>query len=52
MIEVKSFGFLPSGTIILCGAGLIKVGEDYSARRRDIVTVFCPQMGELKNAIV
>jgi 2-keto-4-pentenoate hydratase/2-oxohepta-3-ene-1,7-dioic acid hydratase in catechol pathway len=43
-------GFLPAGTIILTGTGLITPSYWY-AQRGDIVSVYCKEIGELRNKV-
>ena len=49
-IEITG-GFLPSGTVILVGSGIIKLDSKYFAKSGDIVTIYCPLFGELRNRV-
>lgn len=48
-IQIKN-GYLESGTVILAGTGII-VPKSFYSQEGDIVTVYCDQIGELKNRI-
>ncbi len=43
-------GFLPEGTVILAGTGLI-VPKKFYSENGDVVTVYSPKIGELRNQI-
>lgn len=46
-----SSGRLPAGTIIMLGTGLI-VRHEYYCKPGDLLTVYCPNIGELTNAVI
>lgn len=50
MIKLEN-GFLPEGTLIMLGTGLI-VQQRYFCEPGDELTVFCPAIGELTNSVV
>jgi 2-keto-4-pentenoate hydratase/2-oxohepta-3-ene-1,7-dioic acid hydratase in catechol pathway len=49
-IRVADDGFLPAGTVILSGTGII-VPERYYAKEGDVVTVFSRRLGNLRNGV-
>lgn len=49
-IAVDKHGFLPEGTVLLTGAGLIVPPKCYS-KVNDAIAVYSPQIGELKNLV-
>jgi 2-dehydro-3-deoxy-D-arabinonate dehydratase len=50
-IYVSSSGFLPAGTVIMLGTGLI-VKKQYYCEPGDILTVYCPHIGQLSNTVI
>jgi 2-dehydro-3-deoxy-D-arabinonate dehydratase len=49
-ITVCSSGFLPTGTVIMLGTGLI-VQKQYYCEPGDTLTVYCPDIGQLTNTV-
>jgi 2-dehydro-3-deoxy-D-arabinonate dehydratase len=49
-LTIGADNFLPSGTVIMLGSGLI-VRKECFCRPGDVLTVYCPAIGELENQI-
>ena len=49
-INVSASGELPAGTVIMLGTGLI-VRSEYYCEPGDVLTVYCPEIGELTNRV-
>ena len=50
-INVTRDGFLPEGTVVLTGAGIVKLKEQCEVQRGDLVTISSSILGELTNYI-
>lgn len=50
-ISLSPSGQLPAGTVIMLGTGLI-VRPEYYCQPGDVLTVYCPDIGELTNTVM